>query len=513
MSDTILEMKNITKTFTGVKALDDVSLKVSRDEIHALVGENGAGKSTLMKILSGVYPHESYDGSITYEGSECRFKSIADSEKLGIVIIHQELALIPYLSIAENIFLGNERAKGGVIDWHATTSAAGELLAKVGLNENPNILITDIGVGKQQLVEIAKALAKKVKLLILDEPTAALNDEESSKLLTLLLELKRQGVTSILISHKLEEIAKVSDSITIIRDGQVIETLDNETRQIDQDRIIKSMVGREIVDRFPKRASKVGDIAFRVENWNVYDPQIEDRKIINDVSLYARRGEVVGLAGLMGAGRTELAMSLFGRSYGKRHSGRIFKDEVEVQLHTVNDSIRHGIAYLTEDRKNFGLILINDIKSNASLASLDKVSKGQVINKGLENQAATDMQQQMRIRCTGIDQVVESLSGGNQQKVVLSKWILSEPDVLILDEPTRGIDVGAKYEIYTIINRLASEGKTIIMISSEMPELIGMCDRIYVVTEGEISGELDREHATQESIMSCIMNHKRGTKV
>jgi putative multiple sugar transport system ATP-binding protein len=512
MSDTILEMKNITKTFTGVKALDDVSLKVGRDEIHALVGENGAGKSTLMKILSGVYPHGEYAGSIRYEGSECRFRSIADSERLGIVIIHQELALIPYLSIAENIFLGNERAKGGVIDWHETASAAGELLAKVGLNENPNSLITDIGVGKQQLVEIAKALAKKVRLLILDEPTAALNDEESGKLLSLLLELKKQGVTSILISHKLEEIAKVSDSITIIRDGQVIETLDNESRQIDQDRIIKSMVGREIVDRFPKRESKIGDEAFRVEDWTVYDPQIEDRKIISGVSFNVRRGEVVGLAGLMGAGRTELAMSLFGRSYGKGHAGRIFKDGKEVELHTVSDSIRHGVAYLTEDRKNFGLVIIEDIKSNISLASLEKVSKGQVINRGLENQNATDLQRQMRIRCTGIDQVVESLSGGNQQKVVLSKWIMASPDVLILDEPTRGIDVGAKYEIYTIINRLASEGKSVILISSEMPELLGMCDRIYVVTEGEISGELDREAASQESIMSCIMNHKRGAK-
>jgi putative multiple sugar transport system ATP-binding protein len=513
MSDTILEMRNITKTFTGVKALDDVSLKVSRDEIHALVGENGAGKSTLMKILSGVYPHETYSGSIHYEGSECFFKSITDSEELGIVIIHQELALIPYLSIAENIFLGNERAKRGVIDWHKTTSAASELLAKVGLHENPNLLISDIGVGKQQLVEIAKALAKKVKLLILDEPTAALNDEESSKLLALLLDLKKHGVTSILISHKLEEIARVSDSITIIRDGKVIETLDNESRQIDQDRIIKSMVGREIVDRFPKRNSKIGEVVFKVEDWNVYHPQYEDRKVISHVSLDLRRGEVIGLAGLMGAGRTELAMSLFGRSYGKRHSGRMFKDGVELQLHSVSESIDHGIAYLTEDRKNFGLVLIEDIKSNASLASLKKVSNGQVINQGLENQAATDMQRQMSIRCTGIDQVVESLSGGNQQKVVLSKWIMAEPDILILDEPTRGIDVGAKYEIYTIINRLASEGKSIIMISSEMPELLGMCDRIYVVTEGEISGELDRDHASQESIMSCIMNHKRGARV
>jgi putative multiple sugar transport system ATP-binding protein len=512
MSDTILEMRSITKSFTGVKALDDVSLSVERDEIHALVGENGAGKSTLMKVLSGVYPHESYSGSIRYEGSECRFRSIGDSERLGIVIIHQELALIPYLSIAENIFLGNERARGGVINWHETAKAAGDLLAKVGLRDNPNTLVSGIGVGKQQLVEIAKALAKKVKLLILDEPTAALNDEESNKLLELLLGLKRQGVTSILISHKLEEIAKVSDSITIIRDGKVIETLDNESHQINQDRIIRSMVGREIVDRFPKREPKLGDVAFKVEDWSVYDPQIENRKVINGASFYVRRGEVVGLAGLMGAGRTELAMSLFGRSYGQRHSGRIFKDGKEIELHNVSESIANGIAYLTEDRKNFGLVLIEDIKSNATLASLGKVSRGQVINQGLENQSATEMQRQMRIRCTGLDQVVESLSGGNQQKVVLSKWIMAQPDVLFLDEPTRGIDVGAKYEIYTIINRLVAEGKSVIMISSEMPELLGMCDRIYVVTEGEIAGELDREHATQESIMSCIMNHKRGAQ-
>ncbi|HET7838635.1 MAG TPA: ATP-binding cassette domain-containing protein, partial [Rectinemataceae bacterium] len=471
MSDTILEMKGITKTFAGVKALDEVSLKVARDEIHALVGENGAGKSTLMKILSGVYPHGDYTGSIHYEGGECRFRSIADSEKLGIVIIHQELALIPYLSIAENIFLGNERARAGVIDWHRTTAAAGELLAKVGLHENPNTLITDIGVGKQQLVEIAKALAKRVRLLILDEPTAALNDEESSKLLALLLELKKQGVTSILISHKLEEIARVSDAITIIRDGKVIETLDNASHQVDQDSIIKSMVGREIVDRFPRRASEIGEVVFRVEDWSVYHPQYEDRRVISNISLNVRRGEVVGLAGLMGAGRTELAMSLFGRSYGRRHSGRIFKNEVEIHPHSVSESIDQGIAYVTEDRKNFGLVLIEDIKSNVSLASLPKVSRGQVINQGLENQAASEQQKRMRIRCTGIDQVVESLSGGNQQKVVLSKWIMAEPEVLILDEPTRGIDVGAKYEIYTIINRLASEGKSIIMISSEMPEL------------------------------------------
>ena len=509
MPETILEMRNITKAFTGVKALDGVSLSVNRREIHALVGENGAGKSTLMKILSGVYSHDSYEGTIHYEGEECRFREIADSEGKGIVIIHQELALIPYLSIAENIFLGNERAKGGVIDWNMTTSEAAKLLAKVGLSDNPNTLVANIGVGKQQLVEIAKALAKRVRLLILDEPTAALNDEESSKLLDLLLDLKEHGITSILISHKLNEIARVADVITVIRDGKVIETLDNEAKRIDQDRIVSSMVGRELTDRFPKRETRIGEISFEVRDWSVMHPQYEDRVVIDKVSFNVRKGEVVGFAGLMGAGRTELAMSLFGRSYGRGHSGSILKDGKELKAHDVSSSIRQGLAYMTEDRKNFGLVLLSDIKTNISLASLEKVSAGNVIDQGRENKAAGDFAQSMRIRCTGIDQVVESLSGGNQQKVVLSKWIMAEPDVLILDEPTRGIDVGAKYEIYTIINRLASEGKSIIMISSEMPELLGMCDRIYVVTEGQIAGELSREEASQESIMNCIMNHQR----
>lgn len=512
MSSVILEMRNITKSFFGVKALDDVSMKVRDGEIHALVGENGAGKSTLMKILSGVYPHDTYEGSILFQGKNCKFRSIANSEDRGIVIIHQELALIPYLSIAENIFLGNERATARVIDWHKTVHQAGELLARVGLDENPNTPIQNIGVGKQQLVEIAKALAKKVKLLILDEPTAALNDEESTKLLELLIELKKQGVTCILISHKLNEIERVADAITIIRDGAVIETLEKGRDDMAEDRIIKSMVGRELSARYPARTPNIGEINFEVRDWTVYDPENEERRIINGVNLNVRKGEVVGLAGLMGAGRTELAMSIFGRSYGVRHTGKVFKDGKEVHLHDVPSAIDAGIAYVTEDRKNYGLVLIGDIRSNISLASLGKVSSRMVIDKNLENAAADEYQKQLRIRCSSVNQVVESLSGGNQQKVVLSKWIMSEPDVLILDEPTRGIDVGAKYEIYTIINQLVAQGKSIIMISSEMPELLDMCDRIYVVTEGEISGELSRSEASQESIMKCIMAHQRRDK-
>lgn len=509
MAQPILEMKHITKDFIGVRALSDVSFTVFDDEIHALVGENGAGKSTLMKIVSGVYPHGSYEGAFYFKGEECKFRDIKDSEAAGIVIIHQELALIPYLSIAENIFLGNERAKQGIIDWDDTVVEAKKLLKKVGLQENPNTLIADIGVGKQQLVEIAKALSKNVRLLILDEPTAALNDEESNKLLDLLLELKNHGVTSILISHKLNEVTRVADRITVLRDGKVIETLRNSEGEVNEDRIIKSMVGREIVDRYPARHVSIGEEVFRVEGLTVYDPTNEERAVIKNVSFYLRKGEVVGFAGLMGAGRTEIAMSIFGRSYGVHHQGTLYKNGKKITVHTVSDAIREGIAYVTEDRKNYGLVLINDIRTNISLSSLKSISRAGVIDEEKETTLAGQFRDSLKIKCAGLDQRVENLSGGNQQKVVLGKWIMANPDVLILDEPTRGIDVGAKYEIYTIINRLAAEGKAILMISSEMPELLGMCDRIYVVTEGEIAGELSREMASQENIMKIIMAHQR----
>ena len=509
MARTILEMRQITKDFSGVKALDAVDLTIVDDEIHALVGENGAGKSTLMNVLSGVYPHGTYKGDILLEGKECTFRDIKDSERLGIVIIHQELALIPFLSIAENIFLGNEQSSGGIIDWNSTARRAGELLKKVGLEENPNTLIGDIGVGKQQLVEIAKALSKDVKLLILDEPTAALNDEESDNLLDLLIDLKAHGVTCILISHKLNEVEKVSDQITIIRDGKVIETLVKGKSDFHEDRIIQSMVGREITDRWPERQHKIGEEVFRVEDWNVYHPQHEDRKVINDASFTIRKGEVVGFAGLMGAGRTEIAMSLFGRSYGQKHSGNIFKDGKEIQLHNVSQAVDNGIAYVSEDRKNYGLILIQDIKNNVSLANLKKVSRNGIINTNEEILQTDSYRKRLSVRCRGLQQTVQTLSGGNQQKVVLSKWLMAEPDILLLDEPTRGIDVGAKYEIYTIINKLALEGKAVLMISSEMPELLGMCDRIYVVNSGEIAGVLDRSEASQESIMKIIMTHQK----
>ncbi len=508
MSDVILEMRNITKTFPGVKALDNVSFDVKQGEIHALVGENGAGKSTLMKVLSGVYPHGSYSGDIYFLGKECKFQDINQSEEVGLVIIHQELALIPYLSIAENLFLGNERANFGIIDWNESISKTKELLEKVGLNESPNTLITNMGVGKQQLVEIAKALAKKVKLLILDEPTASLNDSDSEKLLQLLLQFKSHGISSILISHKLSEVSKVADSITILRDGATIETLDCEKDTITEDRIIRGMVGRDLVHRFPPRESKIGETIFEVRDWNVYHPLHENRKVSNNINITVRKGEVVGIAGLMGAGRTELAMSIFGRAYGTRISGTAYKQGKEVDISTIDKAIANGIAYATEDRKAYGLILIQEIKNNITLTNLEAISDGGLVNEPKEMAVTKEYREKLNIKCSSILQKAVNLSGGNQQKVVLSKWLFANPDILILDEPTRGIDVGAKYEIYTIINRLASEGKGIVMISSELPEILGVCDRVYVMREGRVVGEVPSSSASQELIMKYIMTQQ-----
>jgi len=505
----ILEMRGITKTFPGVKALDNVNITVKAGEIHALVGENGAGKSTLMKVLSGVYPHGSYSGQIVYEGQERRFKGIADSEQVGIIIIHQELALVPLLSIAENIFLGNERATYGVIDWSAAFARTKELLKMVGLSESPETLVTNIGVGKQQLVEIAKALSKKVKLLILDEPTASLNEKDSDALLNLLLQFKAQGISSILISHKLNEISKVADSITVLRDGSTVETLDCRAETISEDRIIRGMVGRTMADRYPKRESRVGETIFQVEDWTAYHPLHSNIQVVKNVNLHMRRGEIVGIAGLMGAGRTEFAMSLFGKSYGQNISGRVRLHGKEIDVSTVEKAVSNGIAYATEDRKTYGLVLEEDIRKNITLANLAGVSKNLVIDDIQELAVANDYRARMRIRSSNVFQEAVNLSGGNQQKVVLSKWLFSNPEILILDEPTRGIDVGAKYEIYTIINGLADAGKSVLMISSEMPELLGMCDRIYVMNEGSIVAEFESAEASQEKIMHAIVKSGR----
>lgn len=508
MAECILEMRDIVKEFPGVRVLKNVNFSVEKGSIHALVGENGAGKSTLMNVLGGVYPHGTYTGDIVFDGRVCKFKNIKDSEKTGIAIIHQELALIPYLSIGENLFLGNECAKNNQIDWDLTYDNAKKLMAKVGLKEDPNTLIKDISVGKQQLVEIAKALGKDARLLILDEPTAALTETDSRHLLDLLLELKKNGVTCILISHKLNEITEVSDAITILRDGSTIETMVKGKDEITEDQIIKGMVGREMTEMFPQRNCKIGEVAFEIQNWSADDPLTAGKKLLDNVNMKVHKGEVVGIAGLMGAGRTELALSLFGRLYGNNIRGRILKDGREIDTHTVENAIRNKVAYVTEDRKNAGLILMDDICMNITLSSLQKISKNHVIDMDVESQTAEKYRAKLNIKSHSIHQRVGNLSGGNQQKVVLSKWIMTDPDVLILDEPTRGIDVGAKYEIYTIINQLASEGRCIILISSELPEVLGMSDRVYVMNEGKVVGELSREEAKAETVMQCIMANK-----
>ena len=506
MAKILLEMKNITKTFPGVKALDNVNLQVEEGEIHALVGENGAGKSTLMNVLSGVYPFGSYEGDIVYDGEVCQFNQIKDSESKGIVIIHQELALIPYMTIAENMFLGNERGTKARINWHETNELARKYLDIVGLKESTQTLIKDIGVGKQQLVEIAKALSKDARLLILDEPTSSLNETDSKALLDLLLKLKAErGLTSIIISHKLNEVSYVADKITVIRDGSTIETLTKGVDDFSEARIIKGMVGRELSDRFPKREPHIGETMFEIKNWNVYHPLYKERKVVDNVNLYVKKGEVLGISGLMGAGRTELAMSVFGKSYGENITGQTFIDGKEVHLNTVSQAIKNGLAYVTEDRKGNGLILSNPIKINTTLANLDEVSNRKVIDKHKEYSVAVEYKEKLKTKCPTVEQNVGNLSGGNQQKVLLAKWMFADPEILILDEPTRGIDVGAKYEIYCIINQLVAEGKSVIMISSELPEILGMCDRIYVMNEGKMVGELDAKDATQEKIMTYIL--------
>ena len=511
MAEVLLEMKSITKTFPGVKALDNVNLKVEKGEIHALVGENGAGKSTLMNVLSGIYPYGTYDGDIIYNGNVCQFHKIKDSESQGIVIIHQELALVPYMTIGENMFLGNERGKKYNIDWNLTYSEADKYLKMVGLSDSSKTLVKDIGTGKQQLVEIAKALAKHAKLLILDEPTSSLNETDSRALLDLMLEFKKNGMTMIIISHKLNEVAYVADKITIIRDGSTIETLDCKKDDISEDRIIKGMVAREMTDRFPKRKDvKIGDTMMEVKNWTVYHPEFTERKVVDDVSINVKKGEVVGIYGLMGAGRTELAMSIFGRSYGIGITGDLILNGAKVHLTSPKNAIEHKLAYVTEDRKGNGLVLSNSIKTNTSLANLDAISKNKVIDQDKEYEVAVEYVKKLRTKTPSVEQNVGNLSGGNQQKVLLAKWMFADPDVLILDEPTRGIDVGAKYEIYCIINDLAAAGKSVILISSELPEVLGMSDRIYIMNAAKIVGEMPASEATQENIMACIVKSGRG---
>lgn len=504
MSAPILEMKNITKEFPGVKALNNVSFKVKQGEIHCLVGENGAGKSTLMKVVSGVYSHGNYTGDILFNGQIQNFSSISDSEKAGIAIIYQELALIPELTVYENIFLGHEIKKGFLINWNETIKQAGEMLKKVKLNINPELKIQDLGVGKQQLVEIAKALSKDVKLLILDEPTSSLNETDSQNLLNLLRELKKQGVTCIMISHKLKEVIEIADTVTVLRDGQTIATL--SAKEVSEHVLIKHMVGREINNIYPKRERTPSkEIVLEVKNWNANDSSM-GRPILKDVNFKLKKGEIIGFAGLIGSGRTELALSIFGNPDGYNLSGELYINGEKKHFSHPRDAIRSGVAYVTEDRKGDGLILIQDVKQNISLANLRQISERGVVNNNAEVKVANEYKDSLNIKTPTVEQLVSNLSGGNQQKVCLGKWLFVGPDILILDEPTRGIDVGAKYEIYTIMTDLVKQGMSIIMISSELPEILGMSDRIYIVASGKIAGELPIKEATQEKIMRLATN-------
>jgi putative multiple sugar transport system ATP-binding protein len=503
MDTPILEMKNITKEFPGVKALNNVSFRVTQGEIHCLVGENGAGKSTLMKVLSGLYPHGTYTGEILFDGREQKFSGISDSEKAGIAIIYQELALVPELTVYENIFIGHEiKDKSGfIVDWNETINRAGQMLKKVGLDVNPAVKIKDLGVGKQQLIEIAKAMSRDVKLLILDEPTSALNEDDIDNLFDLLRGLKDHGVTCVLISHKLKEVIRIADTVTVLRDGQTICTLDAKKGEVSEAVLIKNMVGREIENIYPpKKERTFGEVVLEIKNWNAYDPSI-GRTILKDVHLNVRKGEIVGVAGLMGSGRTELALSIFGNAKRYKIHGEMFVKGKKIHLNHPGEAIRAGVAYATEDRKGKGLILIQDVKQNITLANLTEIANRGVINDNQEIKVANEYKDSLNIKTPSIEQKVANLSGGNQQKVSVGKWLFVEPDVLILDEPTRGIDVGAKYEIYTIMTKLVQQGMSIVMISSELSEILGMSDRIYVVSSGRVTGELPIAEATQEKII------------
>jgi putative multiple sugar transport system ATP-binding protein len=500
-------MKNIIKEFPGVKALNNVSFQVKEGEIHCLVGENGAGKSTLMKVLSGVYPHGQYTGEIIFGGNVQNFKGISDSEKTGIAIIYQELALIPEMTVYENIFLGHEIKNGAIIDWNETIKRAAEMLKKVRLNVNLAAKVKELGVGKQQLVEIAKALSKDVKLLILDEPTAALNEDDSENLLNLLRDLKNHGVTCVLISHKLKEVIEIADSVTVLRDGQTICTLETQKGEVSETALIKYMVGREIDNIYPKRENRqFGEVVLNIENWNAYDPAL-GRSILKDINFHVKKGEIVGFAGLMGSGRTELALSIFGNPDGYNITGEIFIMGNKKRFRRPQDAINAGVAYVTEDRKGDGLILIQDVKQNITIANLKEIANRGVVNENTEVNVANEYKVSLNIKTPSIEQKISNLSGGNQQKVSLAKWLFVKPNLLILDEPTRGIDVGAKFEIYTIMTRLVEQGMSIIMISSELPEVLGMSDRVYVVSGGKIAGELAIKDATQEKIMQLATNY------
>ncbi len=496
----LLEMRDITKEFPGVKALDNVNLDLFAGEFHALVGENGAGKSTLMKVLSGVYPFGNYTGEIVMDGEVQTFHTIREAEDAGIAIIFQELSLVKELTIAENIFLGREPANLGVINWHKMYKDASSLLKDLHLDIRPQTEVGNLGIGQQQLVEIAKALSHDAKLLVLDEPTAALTEAEVETLFTILRKLKERGVGMIYISHKLDEVFEMSDRITVLRDGQTVGT--QPAAELDKDRVISLMVGREVGDIFPEVSHKMGDVAMEVKNLTAYEFEHPDKKLVDNVSFTVRKGEVLGIAGLMGAGRSELLSTIFGAWRGK-HSGEIFVEGKKVDIRSPKDAIDNGIGFVTEDRKRFGLILDQTILDNSTLAGLKQISGRFVTSRPKELSATNEVMQTLKVKANSALTVTGTLSGGNQQKVVVGKWLLINPKVLFLDEPTRGIDVGAKQEIYAEINKLAEEGLAIVMVSSELPEVLGVSDRILVLHEGRMTGVFTREEATPENVMAA----------
>lgn len=497
MERTHLEMRGITKEFPGVRALDNVNFSVRKGEIHALVGENGAGKSTLMKILSGVYPHGTYDGQILVSGTEQRYRGIRDSEHARIAIIYQELALVQQMSIAENIFLGCEFERGGVIDRERAVMETGRLLKEVGLNTPPDTLVRELGVGEQQLVEIAKALSKNAEILILDEPTAALTEGESANLLSIISRLRDKGVTCVYISHRLKEVFSLCDRITVLRDGKTIRTEDASA--LNEESLITLMVGRELTSQYPYINRQTGQDILTVKNWTVKDRDT-GQPIIDNASFSLKQGEILGFAGLIGAGRTELFLSLFG-AYDHPYSGSAVLNGQPFFPVSPRHSIESGLSYLSEDRKKYGLVLDMDIRRNTSLASLENLSIFGMINENEEIVLANRAVKDLRIKTPSIEQKTGNLSGGNQQKVVLAKWLATEPAVLVVDEPTRGIDVGARFEIYNILNSLTGKGVSIILISSDLPEVLGMSDRVMVMHEGRITGELSHSEASQEKVM------------
>jgi D-xylose transport system ATP-binding protein len=501
-----LEMKQITKEFPGVKALDQVTFQVQKGEVHALCGENGAGKSTLMKVLSGLYPTGTYQGNIMIDGETKNFSSINDAKKAGIAIIYQELALVKQMTISENLFLGNEIARFGVIDEEKMVQQSRKWLEEVGLsNIGPETITGTLGIGQQQLIEIAKALSKNANILILDEPTAALSEKEVEILLNILHSFKKRGVTCIYISHKLNEVFSIADTVTVLRDGRTVAT--HPIEELTEDRVISYMVGRELKDRFPRIPSESGEVVLEVNNYTVWDTEIRSKKIIDDVSFQVRKGEILGISGLMGSGRTELMMSLFGALPGKRE-GEVVMNGKKVRFKHPSEAISHGLTLMTEDRKKTGLVLSRSIQDNMTLPSLHRVSRWNVIDYNKEVQQSMNLFKRLTIKANSLETVVGTLSGGNQQKVVLGKWLMTEPNVLILDEPTRGVDVGAKYEIYQKMTELIREGVAIVMISSELPEVLGMSHRILVMSEGRKTAEFNAEEATQEKIIHAATGGK-----